>query len=222
MSDGSDPAAARSAEERRVPPASHPSPGSHHRPRHGPFHRGRSRIIVAAVALAVIVLVAVLVLAWVDRPAGNGSTGSPYPNPNPGKIPVVGIHAALNYSGATSDYFEIVEGANLCPQCPIVPSEDFQFTPPVAGFWVFFNVTNLGTAYHTVDQFKLLSPTYNGSPVFTIHAVFCCGPGYEEPASFVGLTPGQTMGLGVLVQAVTVPANGSSGYSLDLYLLTSD
>ena len=170
---------------------------------------------------AVVVIVGVLAFVALSRPPQTVSTPA-YPNPNPGNVPVVAISGAINFTGSSSGYLSLVGGADLCPQCPVVPTEDFQYTPPVAGLALFLNVTNLGSTYHTIESFHLASPSVQGTAIFTIRAVFCCGPGYEETTESVGLTPGQTIGLLVFIQSSAVPSDNPSGYSLALYLSSAD
>jgi hypothetical protein len=175
--------------------------------------------VAATVALAAIAVIAAV--AWLERPVSSPA-GPSYPNPNPGNVPILGVQAQINFTGTSSDYLTLVGGADLCPQCPVVPTEDQRYTPPVAASWFFLNVTNIGAVYHTIDAFKLVSPTYGGAPVFLIRAVFCCGPSYEEAAESIGFTPGQTIALELFVQSTSIPATASSGYHLSFYLLSAD
>ena len=205
-----------------TPPPHHPhSPHPLEPPRHLHAQRRRRRIILATVAAVLVLVVAIAAVAWLDRSTGS-SSASPYPNPNPGNVPILAVQGQINFTGNASGYLEIDGGSNLCPQCPVVPTEDERYTPPVAGFWFFLNVTNVGSIYHSVTAFKLVSPTYGSAPIFLIRAVFCCGPSYEEAAESVGFTPGQTIGLEVFVQSTSIPSTGPPGYDLDFYLLTAD
>ena len=171
--------------------------------------------IVLAVA---VVAGSLLALSWLNGPGG---TGAP-PDPNPGQVPVLGVHASLSYSGSASGYLAIVEGTNLCPHCPVVPETNYQFSPPVAGFAFFLNVTNLGNSYHTVGGFTVSGPSVGGVPIFRLLAVFCCGPGYYESTELVGLTPGSTMALMAFVAADAIPASGWPGYTLTFYAVSPD
>jgi len=202
-------------------PASRRPVHPHPHYRHGARHWLRGHLVLTAILVAILSVTAVVALAWLERPTATAS-GPSYPNPNPGNIPVLGVHGQLNFTGSSSDYLTLVGGSNLCPQCPMVPTSDLRYTPPVAGFTFFLNVTNIGSVYHTISAFKLVSPTFAGAPVFLIRAVFCCGPTYAETAETVGFTPGQTIGLMVFVQSEMIPSNGVPGYELDFYIFTSD
>ena len=191
-----------------------------HSPLH-PRHWGPRRTLAVAAAVTLGAIAVIAAVAWYEAPAASPS-GPSYPNPNPGNVPILGVQGQINFTGSSTDYLTLVGGSDLCPQCPVVPSEDERYTPPVAGAWFFLNVTNLGAVYHTLDAFRLVSPTYGGAPVFLIRAVFCCGPSYGEAAESVGFTPGQTIGLELFVQATSIPATASSGIDLSFYLLSAD
>ena len=170
--------------------------------------------------MAVLAISAIAAVAWIYQ-APPATAGVSYPNPNPGDVPILGVQGQINFTGTNSGYLTLVGGANLCPQCPVVPTEDDRYTPPVAGFWFFLNVSNVGSVYHSVDAFKLVGPSYAGAPIFLIRAVFCCGPSYEEAAESVGFTPGQTIALEVFVQATSISTTGTAGYHLAFYAMSA-
>ncbi|MCI4339834.1 MAG: hypothetical protein L3K06_01275 [Thermoplasmata archaeon] len=190
-------------------------PGGRH-----PKHHLRL-LTVAGILLAVAIVVgALLALSGLDGSGGNPT--APAPDPNPARVPVLAVHGSLSYSGSSSGYLAIVEGTNLCPQCPVVPETNDQFSPPVAGFAFFFNVTNLGSVWHTVGGFTISGPSYGGVPIFHVLAVFCCGPSYQESTESVGMVPGSTTGLMVFVAAPEIPGSGLPGYTLNFYAVSSD
>ncbi len=185
-----------------------------------PRHRLRVLTLVGVVVAIGAVVGSLLALSYLNGSGGSGGTSPP--DPNPAKVPILGVHGSLSYNGSSSGYLAIVEGSNLCAQCPVIPETNYEFTPPVAGFAFFFNVTNLGNVYHTVGGFRIAGPSVGGTSVFRLLAVFCCAPGYQESTEMVGLVPGLTMGLMVFVAAPSIPSSGMPGYTIDFYAVSSD
>lgn len=196
-----------------VPPHRHPAHRHHHR---SPV----TTLVLLLIAIGAVAATSFAVL-WVYGPGSSPGASSPT-NLNPGNVPVLAVRGSLSYSGNSSGYLSIVEGANLCARCPVVPSTNNQFTPPVAGFSFYFNVTNLGSVYHTLGAFSIASPAYGGMPIFRLGAVFCCGPTYQETTESVGLVPGQTMALMVFLEAASIPEAGAPGFTLDFFAVSSD
>jgi hypothetical protein len=146
---------------------------------------------------------------------GKGSHPSPSPaNPNPDNERITGMTGAIVYHGGGSGNFPGLSGGNLCPACPILPTVYANASPPVAGVWVYFNVTFTGTSPQSISNFTLTTSGSNPA-LFTLIGVYTA-PRYSESATSLTFTSGRgsTIGLGVFAEATSIPGDGSTGYSL--------
>lgn len=191
----------------------------------GPRRSRHALLKVAAVGCALAVLVAVAFetdgfgLAGLIG-SGGSSSGPPGPNPNPYNEEITNVTGKLTYTGSASGYLHGLAGFRLCGPCPILPAENASFSPPVAGLWVYFNVTNVGTTYTDIANFTLNTTTGGNATLFVLFAVVCCYPHYEEDTSEIGFVPSQTQGIGIYLEAQSVPDDGPTGYALS-FLATS-
>ncbi|HYK92478.1 MAG TPA: hypothetical protein VEY07_00335 [Thermoplasmata archaeon] len=185
--------------------------------------RGRRwtrRWLVATVVLelAVVVFFAGVFTSWFGlvnaggSPSGGGPPGS---DPNPHAEKVNSVALGIVYSGNTSGYFSIRPAGNACTGCPESPSVDLRFGAPIADIVVYLNLTNTGNAYHEVTSWNVSATNFAGADPFYVRAVLCCYNSYAESAELLGLVPGQTFGLALLIAADSIPANGGAGYSLE-------
>jgi hypothetical protein len=174
-------------------------------------------IVLAAILSAEIVIGAGIATDWFwFGPASGSSTsggGKPGPNPNPYNETILGVWASINYTDAASGYFTALQGLDICGHCPARPFTDYNFSPPVAGFWFYFNVTNNGSQYETISNFTVATSGANPS-LFTPGFVACCYPSYELTTAKVGFTPGETFALAGFVHAASIPDVGPSGFVL--------
>lgn len=176
----------------------------------------------AVVACAVAVLVEVgAVTNGFGVPAllvrHGGSASGPGVDPaNPYDVNVTVIRAAIVY-GEGVEVFPALQGANLCPGCPATPRENTNFTPPVAGLWFYFNVTNVADNISILANFTLTTSGTNPH-LFILADVLCCYPSYGEEAGDTEFGPAgsnwDAWGFEALAVASYVPYNGGLGYEL--------
>jgi hypothetical protein len=146
---------------------------------------------------------------------GRSSSGSPGPNPNPYGEMITGVSLQVDYTGPSSNYYTLPQGPQLCGPCPIAPPENPSFSPPVAGLWVYFNVTSTSTNYTTLSHFGLTTSGANAS-LFELYGVVCCAPSYLENVEMVGFPGSVEYGLAFYAICSSVPNDGPTGYSLTL------
>lgn len=138
--------------------------------------------------------------------------GPPGPNPNPYNMTIFGVISAITYA-KDPDSFPSLQGVNLCNRCPELPPENTNYTPPVAGVWFYFNVTNDGLNTTNISNFTLT--TSGASPhLFKLVGVVCCSPKYEEVVTTIDFVHDETFGLGGLATASSVPDTAVGGYTL--------
>jgi hypothetical protein len=144
------------------------------------------------------------------------SGGSPGPDPNPYGEKVNSVTGALVYLGSGgTGYIHNFTGYDLCSPCPIAPPENTTYNPPVAGLWVYFNVTNAGP---NVSSFGNFSVTTSGSDpgLFELNFSACCYPTYDgTDDSYIG--PGLTFGFAIFLVAPSIPDNNGTGYAVVLH-----
>jgi hypothetical protein len=172
-------------------------------------------LLLGAVLAAEIVVWTGVATNWFGViPAGGSSPkGTPEPNPNPYNETVRKVVAAVNYTGNLSGYFPALQGLDICGHCPAVPFNDTAFSPPVAGFWFYFNVTNTASYYESISNFTVTTSGANPN-LFLPGYAKCCYPGFLSFVAQVGFVPGQTFGLEAFVHAAFLPNVGPSGFTL--------
>ena len=142
--------------------------------------------------------------------SGTTPTG---PNPNPYDEVVQAVFVNVTYSGNLSGYFPALQDQDVCGHCPARPFTDENYSPPVAGFWFYFNVTNTAAYWETIANFTLSTSGANPQ-LFTPGYAKCCYPNYNIYVGGLGFTPGQAFGLEVFVYAASLPDVGSAGFTL--------
>lgn len=179
--------------------------------------------------VAEVVVVAGVVTDWFGfgPELSKGTAGGPSmpagESPNPFGEKVDGLMATIDYAGNASGYFPAIDHVDLCRHCPALPAIDWGRAPPRAVVTVLFNVTNTGSSFHEITSFALSAAGAKGPHVFTLFGVYCCAPNnYGEDVDFVGLTPGQTMGLEAYLTATAIPSAGGVGYELTLAMVSSN
>jgi hypothetical protein len=170
-------------------------------------------LLLGVVLAAEIVVWTGVATNWFGPVPGVPGTTSPGPNPNPYNETVAAVIANVTYTGNLSGYFPALQNENVCGHCPALPFMDDNYTPAVAGFWFYFNVTNNAAYYETFVNFTLTTSGANPQ-LFTPGYVRCCYPGYESYAAQVGFTPGMTWGVEAFVYAASLPNVGPSGFVL--------
>lgn len=171
-------------------------------------------LLLGVVLCAEIVLWTGVATNWFGpATAGGSGTNPPGPNPNPYNELIRGVVVNVTYTGNLSGYFPALENQDVCGRCPALPFMDDNYTPPVAGFWFYFNVTNDAAYYETIANFTL-STSGTNPELFVPGYAKCCYPWFESYAAMVGFTPGQTFGLAAFVYAPSIPDVGSSGFVL--------
>ncbi|HLN50507.1 MAG TPA: hypothetical protein VK455_00375 [Thermoplasmata archaeon] len=175
-------------------------------------------LLLAAILSAEIVIGAGIATDWFWFGPASGSSapgggGKPGPNPNPYNETILGVWAGISYTGAMSGYFIALQGKEICGHCPAIPFTDYNFSPPVAGFWFYFNVTSNATTYETISNFTVATSGANPE-LFSPGFVSCCYPSYESTTARVGFTPSETVGLAAFVHAASIPDVGPSGFVL--------
>jgi len=178
-------------------------------------------IAVACIAAVVIEVGAVtdgFGIPGLLQPQGTSSPPPTGPNPNPYGEPIVAIWASVAY-GSSAQPFPNITNTNLCHDCPLTPKENTAYDPPVAGLWIYFNVTNVDATSANLGNFSL--NTSGSEPaLFELVSVVCCysphGPSYGEVVTRVSFTPGMTFGFAAYAFAVSIPYDGTTGYSLYL------
>jgi len=189
--------------------------------------RRRRRWLVIGLPFLVTVVVVGSVIAWgleTRSPSTSGTSGGgapPGPDPNPQHDRIVAVYAKILYTGSQSNYLSITESGNLCGQCPVVVPADYAYSPPVAGFTFFLNLTNPDTAYHTVGNFSVNTTNPSGGSPFKLVFVACCDPAYDEQTDAMGLTPGQTFGVDVFVTAASLQSATEVDYTLQFWATSS-
>ncbi|HZY91612.1 MAG TPA: hypothetical protein VFG07_02390 [Thermoplasmata archaeon] len=189
---------------------------------------GRSwtqRWFVAACVLeiAVIIFFAGVLTGWFGLGAANsGPSANAGPNPNPFSEPVTRVSAALTYTGNGSGYLTISPSGNICSRCPLLPTEDLRFGSPIATLQVFLNLSNTGGSYHEIANWTVLTMNYNGPDPFYVRAVLCCAPNYVESADLIGVVPGDTLALAILIAANEIPSNQGQGFQLEFHANSPD
>jgi hypothetical protein len=186
----------------------------------------RRRGLMVWIAVACIAAVVIEVGAVTDgfgipgllQPQGTSSPPPTGPNPNPYGEPIVAIWASVAY-GSSAQPFPNITNTNLCHDCPLTPKENTAYDPPVAGLWIYFNVTNVDATSANLGNFSL--NTSGSEPaLFELVSVVCCysphGPSYGEVVTRVSFTPGMTFGFAAYAFAVSIPYDGTTGYSLYL------
>ncbi len=183
--------------------------------------RRRPAYLRVAVPLAAVLVVVGGIVAYSlsVRTAPNGPP--PPPDLNPARDRVGAVYAQVDYAGNASGYIALAESGNLCTRCPLVLPTDLNVSPPRAGFFVYFNVTNIGTDYHSIDTVSVNITGPTGGASFVVLGSFCCAPGYAEQTDAIGLVPGLTMGLSVYLFATGLPEAVAATYTLELTLLSS-
>lgn len=169
--------------------------------------------LLGAVLAAEIVVWTGVATNWFGLAPGASSGTTPGPNPNPYNEVVQGVIANVTYSGNLSDYFPALQNQEVCGHCPAQPFMDDNYSPPVAGFWFYFNVTNTAAYYESIGNFTLSTSGANPQ-LFTPGYAKCCYPHYLSYAAAAGFTPDQTFGLEVFVYATSLPDVGPSGFIL--------
>lgn len=172
--------------------------------------------------LVTVVVIGAVIYWGVHSRSGSTSTstggGSPSgPDPNPQHDRIVGVYAKILYSGGSSNYLTIAGSGNLCSQCPVVVPADYAYSPPVAGFTFYLNISNPDTVYHTIGSFSVNTTGPAGSSPFKLVFVACCDPGYGEETEEMGLTPGQTFGVDVFVTAASLQSSSEVDYTLQFW-----
>ncbi len=181
---------------------------------------GIFRWAVVACVVAVLVEVGAVtngfgVPAALGRHGGSGS-GPGVDPANPYDVNVTAIRAAIVYGGGVQ-VFPALQGTDLCPGCPESPRENTNFTPPVAGIWFYFNVTNVGNNISQITSFALSSSGTNPH-LFVLVGVLCCYPSYEEEVGNTTFgaegSDWDSWGFEALAVAAYLPYNGGLGYEL--------
>ncbi len=185
--------------------------------------RTRWRSIALRIGVPVVVVLAVSggIVAYSLWARSSATGPPPPPDLNPARDRVGAVYAQVAYAGTTSGYLSVAETGNLCSRCPLVLPTDLNVTPPRAGFFVYLNVTNIGTEYHTIDNFTIAITGASAGATFTVLGSFCCAPGYAEQTDAVGLVPGLAMGLSVYLYAIGLPTTVAATYTLELTLVSS-
>lgn len=180
------------------------------------------------IGVAEVVVVAGVVTDWfglgpdLARHSGGSPATPTGPNPNPFAEKVDSLRTTIAYTGNTSGYFPGLASAQVCGHCPVLPTIDWGHSPPVAVVAIFFNVTNAGGAFHEITNFTLTASQANQSRVFDLFGIYCCAPNdFDEDVDFVGVTPGQTVGIEAYLTATDIPSSGGAGYDLILAMVSS-
>ncbi len=185
--------------------------------------RRRRRVLpwVAVACVAAVVIEGGAVTGWFGlsglfAPPGGGTAPSG-PNPNPYDENVTGIWAQVTYTNGNRSSFPALQGTNLCSGCPRLPPVNRSYSPPVAGIWFYFTVTNYGTNGTSISNFTLT--TSGADPtLFRLVGVVCCAPTYEEVVVRAYFTPypsiGDSLSFAAYAVATAIPNDGSLGYAL--------
>lgn len=171
--------------------------------------------ILGVVLSAEIIVWAGVATNWFGSFSSGTSNGTtaPGPNPNPYGELVQAVIAHIVYTGNLSGYFPALQDQNVCGHCPAQPFTDDNYSPPVAGFWFNFNVTNTAPYDESIVNFTLNTSGANPQ-LFRPGIVRCCYPTYQSPAAQLVFILDQTLGLKVFVYAASVPDVGPSGFIL--------
>lgn len=172
-------------------------------------------LVLSAVLSAEIVLWAGVGTDWFGLAASGSSSGTTAqgPNPNPYNETVQHVYADVTYTGNLTGYFPALEGVDICNHCPARPFTDDEFTPPVAGFWFYFNVTNKASYDESITNFTLA--TSGANPELFVPGYALVGyPTYLSRAARVQFLPDQTIGMAAFVYAVSIPDVGPGGFVL--------
>jgi hypothetical protein len=195
------------------------------RPGYGPPRPRRRRRVLAWIGVACLAAVVIEVGATTDLFGLGGllkssgtTSGSPGPNPNPYNEIVYSVLGAIDYTDGNRTLLGL-EGAELCSRCPAVPLVNENYSPPVAGVWFYFNITNDGSNWTTLSHFQV-STSGSDPELFVLVAVVCCYPGYSENVTLSGpgfspATEGsQPTGLAGYAIALSIPYDGAAGYNI--------
>jgi len=183
--------------------------------------RRRSKLTLLAWVGVVCLIAVVAEVGFVTNGFGLGSLvgkgshpSSPPYNPNPNNEMISGVTGSIVYNGGGVGNFPGLSGGQLCPRCPILPTVYANASPPVAGVWVYFNVTFTGSSPQTISNFTLTTSGSNPA-LFTLIGVYIY-PHYSESATKLLFTSGSgsTVGLGLFAEATSIPGDGTTGYSL--------
>jgi len=169
--------------------------------------------------VAAVVVVAVVVGVFTDgfgipgllQPHGTGPTGPGGSNPNPYDENITAVEASIAYGGAAQP-FPALEGTDLCPHCPALPTVNAAHE---AGFWFYFNVTNIQSSTGaTLANFSISTSGYVSTVFVLVHVLCCYTNHYAEFVSQLYFPPSQSYGLAAYVTAVTIPYDATGGYVL--------
>jgi hypothetical protein len=184
----------------------------------------RRRGLIIWVAVACIAAVVIEVGAVTDgfgipgllQRGGGSSSGPSGPNPNPYDENITAVLASIAYGGSAQP-FPSLAGTNLCLGCPVAPKENPTYDPPVAGLWIYFNVTNVDSTLAYLANFTLATSGSEPS-LFGLVSVVCCysphGTSYGETVSRVVFAPDATIGFAAYAIAASIPNDGPTGYIL--------
>jgi hypothetical protein len=154
------------------------------------------------------------------RHGGGSSSGPGFDPANPYDENVTEILSSISYGGGR-EVFPALQGSDLCdPGCPEAPTEMFfNYTPPVAGLWFYFNVTNVGPNISVLSNFTL-SSSGPDPHLFVLAGITCCYPTYEEEVGSTDFGPSgsdwDAWGFSALVVSSYIPSDGPTGYVLYL------
>ncbi|MGP8078064.1 MAG: hypothetical protein ACLQD8_00745 [Thermoplasmata archaeon] len=187
------------------------------------FLRGaKHHPVVVAVGIACAVAVLLEVGAVTDFFGlvhhASGSKAPTGPDLNPHHEMILDVVWAVDYTGASKNYFSQINGASFCPECPELPNSYAQYSPPEIGIYFYFNVTNTAVGD---ESFSLPTLGTSGpdAALFNI-TTYCCfstsNTPYSEPLSGpLHFVPGQTVGLrGYVWTTVIIPVSVSGNYTV--------
>jgi hypothetical protein len=152
--------------------------------------------------------------------SSSSAAGSPGPNPNPFDEYVFQVLGNVTYTTGTQRNLVGFNGVDLCSGCPELPPENAHFSPPVAGLWFYFNVSDDGTNITNISHFSLLTSGPNGT-LFHLGGIFCCYPVYNEnvTASAPEFIPGApSTDFAGYAFSPSIPNDGTAGYNLTVSL----
>jgi hypothetical protein len=147
----------------------------------------------------------------------SAATSPPAPLTNPYNETIQYVNVSINYSGSAPTGL-IDPSTNICPGCPGLPLYDTYYSPPRAGVWFYFNISNPSkTAYATLANFTITTSGANPG-LFTLIGIDSSYPEYDENVTntWPAVPPMQNLSFAGLATATSLPYDGPTGYTLTL------
>jgi hypothetical protein len=186
--------------------------------------RERPLLFVVGLVCAAAVVAEVAAVTGLFGLEGFGSRPpvTSVPDLNPHHQRILAITGNVTYLGSVRGYFPLLSAENLCgvtcPELPRLWVSNVGTSPPEAGVYFFYNVTNTANVSENLSVPVLT--TSGPNPAMFYLETFCCYTTENQPYSELLTAPSQFAGgleigfEGYAFTTATIPAADSEGYTL--------